>query len=438
MSLPIVALIGRPNVGKSTLFNRIVGGRQSIVDDMPGVTRDRKYMQTDWAGRSFILVDTGGYLPESGDLIEKAIYAQVLEAIEEADLIVFLVDARTGLTALDEEIGRLLKRSGRNVLLGINKVDNDKGELHAAEFHRLGLPNPVPVSAISGRNIGDFLDEVVAHFPETSGSGREDDSKYIKLAIIGRPNVGKSSFVNAVTGEQKQIVTPIPGTTRDANDTVFKYYGEEFLIIDTAGLRKKARVKEAVEFYSTLRSMQSIKRCDVAVLLVDATLGLESQDLRILNEAIKLNKGVVLVVNKWDLIEKETNTAREFETEMKDTLKSIRYLPILFISALTHQRLYKVIEVAKSVYEERKRTIKTPELNKFLEEIVRRNPPPSMDRREVKLKYCTQVKSGPPVFAFFSNAPKSIPANYRSYIENQFRARFGFFGVPLTFIFKTK
>ncbi len=438
MSQPIVALIGRPNVGKSTLFNRIVGGRESIVDDMPGVTRDRKYRQTDWAGRSFILVDTGGYLPDSADLIEKAIYEQLMGAVEEADLIVFLVDAKTGLTSLDEEVGRVLKKSGRKVLLAVNKVDNQQNELNVAEFYQLGLKNLVSISAMNGRQIGDFLDGVISCLPESAPEEEGNDSQYIKLAIIGRPNVGKSSFVNAVVGKEKQIVTEIPGTTRDANDTVLKYFGQEFLIIDTAGLRRKSKITESVEFYSTLRSMQSIRRCDVAILLVDATRGLESQDMRILTEVTRLSKGIMLAVNKWDLIEKETNTAKEFETKINDSLKSISYLPILFISALTKQRIFKVIEFAMSVYNERNRTLKTSELNLFLEEIVRHYPPPSNDQREVKIKYCTQIKSGPPVIAFFANAPKSIRPNYRSYIENRFRAKFGFFGVPINFVFRQK
>jgi len=438
MSLPVVAIIGRPNVGKSTFFNRVIGARESIVDDMPGVTRDRKYMQTDWTGHSFILMDTGGYMPDSTDLIEKAIYEQVLGAIDEADLIVFMVDSKTGLTSLDMEIGRLLKRSGREVLLAINKVDNQSRALDVAEFYKLGLGDPSPVSAISGRRIGDFLDQLVSHFPKgVTGAGSEKDER-MKLAVIGRPNVGKSSFVNALLGKEKQIVTNIPGTTRDANDSVLKYHGEEILIIDTAGLRKKAKVKEAIEFYSTLRSLQSIKRCDVAVLLLDATQGMEVQDIRVLHHAVGLNKGLVVAVNKWDLIEKDSNSGKKFEDDIRDVLKNLRYIPVIFISALTKQRLFKTIDLVKSVYAERNRKLKTAELNKFLEEITKKYPPPSMDRREVKIKYCTQVKSAPPVFAFFTNAPNSIRPNYRSFVENQFRERFGFFGVPLTFIYKKK
>lgn len=438
MPLPTVAIIGRPNVGKSTLFNRIVGGRESIVDDQPGVTRDRKYLEAEWAGRRFILVDTGGYLPESDDQIGRATFEHVLGAIEDAHLIVFLVDARAGLMALDEEVAQLLKKSDRKALLVINKVDNDKMELDASEFFALGLDDQVTLSAISGRRVGDFLDRVISYLPEQESIDNEGDSEMISLAVIGRPNVGKSSFINAILGEERQIVTDIPGTTRDSNDTIFKYYGQEFRVIDTAGLRRKAKIKESVEFYSMVRSMQSIRRCDIAILIIDATNGMEAQDMRIVNEAVRLRKGVVLAVNKWDLIEKDTNTAKKFEDDIRDTLKNLAYVPVMFISALTKQRIYKVVDVAKSVYAERGKKVKTTELNKFLEDIIAHYPPPSMDRREVKINYCTQIKAGPPVFVFFCNAPKSIRPHYRSYIENQFRKRFGYLGVPLSFAFRKK
>ncbi len=437
MPIPIVAIIGRPNVGKSTLFNRVVRGRDSIVHDMPGVTRDRKYRQAEWSGREFMLVDTGGYLPESSDQIEQAVFEQVLSVIEEASAVVFMVDVKAGVTALDLEIAQVLKRSGREVLLAINKVDNDASEIGVSEFYELGMENHVSLSAVSGRNVGDFLDRIVAYFPEKSEAGAADDSN-ISLAVIGRPNVGKSSFVNAILGQHRQIVTEIPGTTRDSNDTVFKHRGQDFLIIDTAGLRRKAKVKESVEFYSTVRSMQSIQRCDVAILLVDATAPMESQDMRILQEAVRLNKGIIVAVNKWDLIEKDNYTAKRFEDDIYDALKNLKYVPIIFISALTRQRIFKVIEIAQSIHDERGKVLKTSELNIFLAEILKKYPPPSMDRKEVKIKYCTQIKSRPPVFAFFTNAPKSIRPNYRSYIENQFRSRFGFLGVPLTLAFRKK
>lgn len=438
MLRPVVAIIGRPNVGKSTLFNRIVGSRDAIVDDQPGVTRDLKYAETDWAGKNFTLMDTGGYLPGSDDKIERAVFVQVQDAIREADLVVFLLDAKTGPTGLDEEIAQLLKKSGREVLVTINKVDKESDELNCAEFYRLGLGQPVSVSAMHSRKVGDFLDAVISHPSISKPSAPPKDKPLISLAVVGRPNVGKSSFINALFGEEKQIVTDVPGTTRDSIDTIFKYHGQEFLLIDTAGLRKKAKVKDSVEYYSTVRSLQSIQRCDVAIVILDATAGLESQDMRILQEAINLKKGIILAVNKWDLIEKETNTAKEYEDEIKDNLKNANFLPILFISALTKQRIFKVIDIAKSVNEERGKTVKTALLNKFLIEVITRYAPPSMNHREVKIKYCTQVKSSPPVFAFFTNEPRAIKANYRSYLENQLRQKFGFFGVPLSLLFRKK
>lgn len=438
MRNPVVAIIGRPNVGKSTLFNRIIRRRDAIVDDQPGVTRDRKYAQAEWCGKSFILLDTGGFLPGSKDTLEKEIYRQVREAIEEADLVIFLVDAISGLSTLDEEIAQLLIKSDRQVLLGINKVDNSSRELNCAEFYQLGLGEPVSLSAANGRKVGDFLDEIISRLPDSTALAKSPEEHILSLAVVGRPNVGKSSFINALLGEEKLIVTEIPGTTRDAIDTKFKYYGQEFLLIDTAGLRKKSKIRDSIEFYSSLRGLRSIQRCDVAILMIDATTGLQAQDLRILNEAVKLKKGIILAVNKWDLIAKDSSTAKKYEDKMREALKSNNFFPILFVSAKTKQRIFKVIEIAKSVYEERKKTIKTSVLNKFLGEVTEHYSPPSMNRREVKISYCTQVKSNPPVIAFFTNAPKSIKSNYHSYLENQIRERFGFFGVPLTLVFRQK
>jgi GTP-binding protein len=435
---PVVAIIGRPNVGKSTLFNRIIGGRNAIVDDQPGVTRDRKYAQAEWAGKSFILVDTGGYLPDSEDKIEQAVFAQVHDAIREADVLIFVVDAKVGLTALDQDLAHRVKKVGSSVLLAVNKVDNEAIDLATPEFYQLGLGEPISLSALNSRKVGDFLDAVHAELPERSLSENGTNDAITSIAVVGRPNVGKSSYINALLGEEKQIVTEIPGTTRDAIDTRFKYYGEEFVLIDTAGLRKKSKVKDDIEFYSSVRSFQSIQQCDVAILIIDATLGMETQDLRILEEAVRLNKGVVIAVNKWDLVEKDTHTTREYEIKLSDTLKSKDFLPIIFISALEKLRVFKVLDIVKSVQAERQRILKTPELNEFLQEVTHKYPPPSNDRREVKIKYCTQVKSNPPVIIFFANAPDSIKPNYRAYLEKQLRKRFGFFGVPLSLIFRKK
>jgi GTP-binding protein len=438
MQEPVVAIVGRPNVGKSTLFNRILRRREAIVDDTPGVTRDRKSAVAEWAGRRFRLVDTGGYLPGSGDVINSAVLEQVRQAMEEADVIVFLVDGRAGVTSLDSEIATLLLKIQKPVLLAVNKVDTAAVELNVAEFYALGLGDPLPISAESGRRLGDFLDELVAVLPEKREEAEENGRESVHLAVVGRPNVGKSSFVNRLLGEERQIVTEVPGTTRDAVDATLVHQGQVYVLIDTAGLRRRARVSEAVEYYSTVRSLRSIRRADVVILLIDATEGLTDQDIRILEQAIKHGKGIVLAVNKWDLVEKSTTTARDFEAAIRDKLRGNAFMPVLFISAKTGQRVFRALEVARSVYEERRKTIKTSELNKFLAEALADYAPPSMDRREVKIKYCTQVKTNPPVFAFFANAPASIPANYRQYLENRLRERFGFFGVPLTLVFRKK
>ena len=438
MSEAVVVIVGRPNVGKSTLFNRIIAVREAIVDDEPGVTRDRKYAKAEWAGKHFILVDTGGYVPGGKDKFEKEIFRQVQHAMQEADLIVLLVDAIAGVTPLDEEIALQLKKSGKNVLLGINKVDNDSRESNLSEFYELGFGELITLSAANSRKVGDFLDEITFHLPVNDSPIKTTNEHVLSLAVVGRPNVGKSSIINALLGEEKLIVTETPGTTRDAIDSGFKYYGQDFLLIDTAGLRKRSKVKDSIEFYSTVRSLRSIHRCDVAILVIDATASLEVQDLRILQEAINYNKGIVLAVNKWDLVEKDSNTAKQYEQKIREVLKSNNFIPIIFVSAKTKKRIFKVIDIAKSVYKERKKTIKTSILNKFLSEVTQHYSPPSMNRREVKINYCSQLKSNPPVIAFFTNAPKSIGANYRAYLENQLRKQFGFFGVPLTLIFKRK
>lgn len=437
MKLPIVAIVGRTNVGKSTLFNRIIQRREAIVHDQPGVTRDRNYAISDWIGKQFILMDTGGYISGSQNVIDKAVFDQVHLAIDEADVVIFVVDGTTGPTALDEEITQVLKKSGKNILLAVNKIDSEQRESLVSEFYALSLGDPVSISAISGRRIGDFLDQIVVFFPQQSSSAAESEH-LIRLAVLGRPNVGKSSFVNSVLGVEKQIVTEIPGTTRDAIDTEFRYYGQDFLIIDTAGLRKRARVKENVEFYSNVRALDSLRRCHVAVILLDSIEGITDQDKKIIDSAIKEKRGIVIAVNKWDLVQKDTMTAKRMEAEIKTSLGKASYLPIHFISALTRQRVFKVIEVAQSVYQERKKRVRTSELNKFLQEVLEMNPPPAYGQKWVKINYCSQIRVEPPAFVFFTNEPLGIKNNYKAYLENQLRQKFGFLGVPISLRFRKK
>lgn len=438
MSKPILAIIGRPNVGKSTLYNRIIRKRDAIVDDQPGVTRDRKYADAEWSGVNFTIVDTGGYLPDSENLIHQAVLNQVHQAIDEADVIAFLVDVTTGITVIDQEIARILKRCNKPIIVAVNKVDNEIRELEVPDFYQLGLGDPVPVSAISGRSVGDFLDLVIKRFPAAKLSPGVEEEPEIKIAVVGKPNVGKSSFVNAVLGQEKVIVTHIPGTTRDAIDTPFKYYGRRFLLIDTAGLRKRSRVKEAVEYFSTVRSVASIQRCDVAVVVIDAQDGITDQDKTVIHQAVQFKKGVVLAINKWDLIEKNADTAMEYQRRIHEAIPYFSYLPVIFISALTRQRVFKVIESAQLVFEQRRKRIATSELNDYFEPIIAATPPAAVAGKEIKIKYVTQIKASPPVFAFFCNHPKLIKANYRSFLENKLRERFGFLGVPITLVFRRK
>lgn len=436
MKIPIVVIVGRPNVGKSTLFNRLIGKREAIVDDVSGVTRDRNYGEVEWAGKKFELVDTGGYVPNSEDLFERAVREQVEIAINQADAIIFLVDVRAGINPVDEQISSLLRNSNKKYFLLANKVDSEKFEPMAAEFYKFGIDKIYDVSALVGRKIGDFLDDLTHDFPESINL---DGDTRLKIAIVGRPNVGKSSLTNALLGFDRSIVTDIPGTTRDSLDSVMKYYGEEILLVDTAGLRKKKRIEESIEFYSMLRSLRSIGECDVAVVMIDAKVGLENQDQKIIDEAVRWKKGIIIAVNKWDLIEKETNTSHKFEVSIKDKLGRVNYLPVIFISALTKQRIFKLVELAKQISAERKKKIPTNELNEILLADIERNPPPSTHTgKEVKIKYVTQVGDNYPVFLFFSNYPKDIPDNYKKYLENKIREHFGFHGVPFTLSFKNK
>ncbi|HPN34233.1 MAG TPA: ribosome biogenesis GTPase Der [bacterium] len=433
----VVAIIGRPNVGKSTLFNRIIRKREAIVDDQPGVTRDRKYETADWTGVAFDLVDTGGYVSGSEDVFEEAIRRQVHFALAEADAAVLVVDGITGVTDIDLDIARMLQKSKTPVLLAVNKIDNELRGYDLGEFYKLGLGEPIPVSAISGRMIGDFLDALVAQLPPGVVSPEAEDGA-IKLAIIGKPNVGKSSLINALLGEEKHIVTDVPGTTRDAVDTRLRYQEQDFILIDTAGLRRKARVHEDVEYFSTVRTHNAIRRCDVSVVLFDASQSLSDQDKKIIEAAVEAGTGIVVAVNKWDLIEKDTLTAQAFRQNLTEAVHELSYIPILFISAMTHQRIFKVLDTSLLVYQELHRQIKTSDLNRFLQDAIAENHPPAYGDKWVKINYVTQLKIKPPLFSFFTNEPRGVPKNYRNYLENRFRAQFGFSGVPIRFVFRKK
>lgn len=442
--LPVVTIVGRPNVGKSTLFNRIIGRQDAIVDGTPGVTRDRHYEIAEWRGKNFILIDTGGFIPDSHDLINTAIREQAQLAIDESDLVILLIDAVSQLSTTEMKIADVLKRSKKTSLLIVNKVDNEKvyqNTLADQEIYKLAMGQPLMISALNSRHIGDMLDRIMTALGDRFAASPDEittDTSAIRLAIIGRPNVGKSSLVNAIIGKNKHIVSDIPGTTRDAIDTDFIYNDTAFKLIDTAGLRRKAKVKENLEFYSTLRTLKTIQECDVAILLIDAIEGLAAQDIRVLEEARQLKKGLILVVNKWDLVKKTDKTALDYEKHLDKALGATKYIPYVFTSALTKQRVAKVLETAKKVHDERNRTIATAQLNRFLERIIARNHPPAVRGKEIKLNYATQVKSRPPVFAIFSNEPTLIPANYRQFIENQMRDEFGFEGVPLSLTFRKK
>ncbi|MFZ0454641.1 MAG: ribosome biogenesis GTPase Der [Ignavibacteriaceae bacterium] len=438
MKTPLVVIIGRPNVGKSTFFNRLVGKREAIVDNKSGVTRDRNYGDVEWTGKEFTLIDTGGYVPNSIELFETAIREQVEIAISEADAILFMVDARAGVNPVDIEISDLLRTANKNFLLLVNKVDSENFESAAAEFYSLGVDKIYDISALAGRKIGDLLDVLTSDFPVIQND-EEDKDKRLKIAIVGRPNVGKSSLTNALLGYDRSIVTDIPGTTRDSLDSILKYYKQEIVLIDTAGLRKKKKVEESIEFYSTIRALKTIGECDVAVIMIDAQYGIEKQDQKIIDEAVRWRKGIILAINKWDLIEKDTNTSKKFEDEIRFKTGSIDYIPVIFISAKTKQRIYKLIDLALSINEERKKSIPTSELNDILLPEIEKSPPPSTSTgKEVKIKYITQVGNKYPVFLFFLNYPKDIAEHYKRFLEKLIRKHFGFYGVPVTLSFKKK
>lgn len=432
----IVAIVGRPNVGKSTLFNRLVQRRDAITDSIAGVTRDRHYGRVDWVGREFSIIDTGGYVEGSDDVFEGEIRRQVKLAIDESNLILFVVDVETGLTDFDKEIADLLRRYKKPLILVANKVDNPTRLAEAANFYRLGMGDPFGISSINGSGTGELLDKVVELLPPDQDLGEEEDLP--KLAIVGRPNVGKSSLVNAMFEEERNIVTDVAGTTRDTVNTRFQKFGMDFLLLDTAGLRKKTKVHEDLEFYSVMRSVRTIENADVCLLVLDATLGLEAQDLSIFSLIQKNKKGVVILVNKWDLVEKETNTMRDFEAMVRKRLAPFVDIPIFFTSALTKQRVLKAVEESMEVYKRRIQRISTSKLNDTIVPILKDNPPPMTKGKEIKIKFATQLPTHTPQFAFFANLPQYVKEPYKRYVENQMRKIYNLSGVPIQIYFRKK
>lgn len=432
----VVAIVGRPNVGKSTLFNRLIGERKAIIDNISGVTRDRIYGWSDWNGKDFTVVDTGGFVHGSDDVFEAAIRSQVTIAIEEAEVIIFMVDVTTGITDLDEEVANMLRKSNKKIFVAVNKVDNNKRQLMANEFWGLGFENTFFLSSISGSGTGEILDALVDVLPPEESDNAEEGIP--KLALVGQPNVGKSSMTNALLGEDRNIVTNIPGTTRDSIYTKYNKFGHEFYLIDTAGIRKKSKVHEDLEFYSVIRAVKAIDEADICLLMLDAQDGLESQDLSILGLIQRRKKGVVILVNKWDLVDKETNTARDFEQELKAKIAPFNDVPIIFTSVLEKQRIYKAIDAAIEVNNNRTRKIKTSELNDYIQEVMERTPPPAHRGKFIKIKYVTQLPLYYPAFAFFCNHPKHVKESYKNFLENKMRERYDFKGVPISIFFREK
>ncbi|GGD86515.1 ribosome biogenesis GTPase Der [Planktosalinus lacus] len=431
----IVAVVGRPNVGKSTFFNRMIKRREAIVDAVSGVTRDRNYGKSDWNGKEFSLIDTGGYVKGSEDVFEAEIDKQVELAIDEADAIIFMVDVEAGVTGMDEVVAKLLHRTSKPVFLAVNKVDNAKRAGDAAEFYSLGFEKIYTIASINGSGTGELLDDLVETLPEKE---LKEEDELPRFAIVGRPNAGKSSFINALIGEERYIVTDVAGTTRDAIDTKYNRFGFEFNLVDTAGIRRKSKVKEDLEFYSVMRSVRALEHCDVAVLVIDATRGFEGQDQNIFWLAQRNNKGIVILVNKWDLVEKDTHTTKTFEKMIRERCEPFTDVPIVFISALTKQRIFKAIETAVEVYENRSRRIPTSKFNDVMLEIINHTPPPAYKGKYVKIKYCTQLPTPHPTFAFFCNLPQYIKDPYKRFIENKLRDKFDFHGVPITIYFRKK
>ncbi len=433
----IVAIVGRPNVGKSTLFNRLVQRREAIVDAVSGVTRDRHYGKSDWNGKEFSLIDTGGYTIGSDDIFEEEIRKQVALAIDEADIIIFVVDVEDGITPMDAEVANLLRKVKKPIFIAVNKVDNAMRAADAVEFYNLGLGDYHTISSINGSGTGDLLDAVAEKLAEPEEVDLEKD-ELPRFAVVGRPNAGKSSFINALIGEDRNIVTNIAGTTRDSIDTKYNRFGFDFNLVDTAGIRKKSKVKEDLEFYSVMRAVRTIEYSDVIILVVDATRGFEGQDEKIFWLAEKNRKGIVILINKWDLIEKETNTMRDFEARVRKQIEPFTDVPIIFISALTKQRLFKAIETAVQIFENRKNRIATSKLNDTVLEIVKSYPPPAIKGKFVKIKYCMQLPTPTPQFAFFCNLPQYVKDPYKRFVENKLREMYDFSGVPITIYFRQK
>jgi len=432
-----LAIVGRPNVGKSTLFNRLTKTRQAIVEETSGVTRDRHYGYSHWNGKEFTVIDTGGYVRGSDDIFEEEIRKQVQLAIDEADVILFMVNVREGVTPLDEDVAEMLRQTKKTVLLVSNKVDSSKHQHDSTEFYSLGLGEIYNISAMNGSGTGELLDELVTHFSEDDVEEEDDDTP--KFTVVGRPNVGKSSLVNALLGDERNIVTDIAGTTRDTIYTEYQRFGFKFKLVDTAGIRKKKKVSENVEFYSVLRSLRAIENSDVCILMIDAQDGFESQDMSILRVIQKNNKGVVIVVNKWDLIEKDSNTHLEFKEEIKRKLAPFTDVPIVFTSVTEKQRIHKTLEMVHQVFENRTRKISTSKLNDILLPIIQATPPPQASRdRYIRIKYITQLKTHYPAFAFFCNLPKEVKDPYARFLENKLRQQFDFSGVPIKMYFREK
>ncbi len=434
MRLPLVVIVGRPNVGKSSLFNRILGRRQAIVDDQPGITRDRIYARSDWRGREFALVDTGGLLPSSQDPIISAVREQVEFAAQEADRVLFLLDWETGVTDLDASIARYLHRLKKPVIAVVNKADNEARENDPRDFPRLGFEPLIQVSAMGGRGIGELLDQAI-DFPPAE---KEPSAEGLRIAIVGRPTVGKSSIVNALTGKKSVVVSEIPGTTRDATDTPLRFRQQEIILVDTAGLKRRGKTKEAVEFYSQLRSARAIERADVVWVVMDATEGLVAEDQRIIADAYKAGKGLLLLMNKWDAVKKDTGTAEDWEKHLRKLLGEYRHLPILFVSALRRQRLVKALETGIGIGQECQRRIATAQLNQALLPIIEASPPPTDRGKYIRIKYIAQLRTAPPLIGFFCNRPAGIAPSYQRFLERMIRQQFGFAGVPIRLTFRKK